>query len=216
MIENAPSSEDRPRRPLAALAALLVIVVLAVLVGQAVSWAAAPQPPRAFVGCKTAPQMGPRLYAGPPARCIDANKPYSAKLRTSKGDISVVFLVGSAPETVNNFIVLAVNGYFNGLRFFRTADWYVQNGDPLENGRGGPGYVLPDEPSSDRWTPGSLGMARTAAGVSGGQFFVTRQQWPGGDPTIAYNHFATVTVGFEIIGQLTTDDRILAVDVRPG
>lgn len=205
------------RAPIGALAVVLVLIVLAAAVGVGLAWAANPTPGAAFAKCQTAPQLAPHVYKSAPATCIDLNKPYSATILTSKGDITVTFLVGSAPITVNNFIVLAVNGYFNGQRFFQVQDWFAQSGDPTDTGHGGPGYLLPDEPApDDTWVPGSVGMARFPDGVSGGQFFITKAGWPGGNPTTAYNHFATVTIGFDIVGQLTSDDRILRVDVKKG
>jgi cyclophilin family peptidyl-prolyl cis-trans isomerase len=205
------------RLPAGGLLVLLVLVAAVAAAGVGVAWAANPAPTGAFAKCRTAPQVAPRVYKAAPAMCIDTNKPYSATILTTKGDVRVAFLVGSAPITVNNFIVLAVNGYYNGLRFFQITDWYLQTGDPLNNGRGGPGYTLPEEPApDDAWAPGSLGMARLPEGISGGQAFITKQPWPGGNPTIAYNHFATVSLGFDILAQLTTDDRILRIDVKRG
>jgi cyclophilin family peptidyl-prolyl cis-trans isomerase len=64
--------------------------------------------------------------------------------------------------------------------------------------------------------PGSLGYARTPEGLNGGQFFITKQAWPGGDPQIPYNHFATVTLGFDVVQQLTSSDRITRIEVKQG
>jgi len=205
------------RAPIGALAVVLVLSVPTVAAGVGLAWAANPTPAGPFAKCKTAPQLAPRLYKAPPATCIDLNKPYSATILTTKGSITVIFLVGATPVTVNNFIVLAVNGYFAGQRFFQVADWYAQSGDPTNSGRGSPGYGLADEPApNDSWAPGSVGMARFPSGISGSQFFITKSAWPGGNPTTAYNHFATVTLGFDVVGQLATDDRILRVDVKKG
>jgi len=196
---------------------VLVIIVLAAAAGVGLAWAANPTPNGPFTKCKTAPLVAPHQYRSAPPTCIDLNKPYSATILTSKGSITVSFLVGATPVSVNNFIVLAVNGFYTGDRFFRVEDWYGQTGDPTNTGRGGPGYGLPDEPApNDAWVPGSLGMARFPDGVSGSQFFITKAPWPGGNPSLAYNHFATVTLGFDIVGQLTTDDRILRIDVKKG
>ena len=210
-----PTQPVPARVPIGSLAVVLVLIVLAAAAGVGLAWAANPTPNGPFTKCKTAPLLAPHQYKAAPATCIDLNKPYAATMLTSKGNITVTFLVGAAPVTVNNFIVLAVNGYFTGQRFFQATDWYVQSGDPTNSGRGGPGYGLPDEPApADAWVPGSMGMARFPAGVSGSQFFITKSAWPGGNPAQAYNHFATVTVGFDIVGQLTTDDRILRIDVK--
>jgi cyclophilin family peptidyl-prolyl cis-trans isomerase len=204
-------------RPWQALAISGLVVAIVIGAGAAIDWAARPHPPAAFAKCRTATQLAPDLYSGPPRMCIDPKATYNGTIKTTKGDITFVFLTKSTPKTVNNFVVLAENGYFNGQAFWRVEDWVVQSGDPLSNGRGGPGYTLPEEPPSkgDQWVPGSLGMARFPDGtISGSQFFLLKQSWPGGDPTTVYNHFATVTLGFDVVGQLTTSDRILSVEIK--
>lgn len=214
MIQSTTSAALPTRVPLASLAVLAVLVVVAVAAGAAVGWAANPAPRGAFAACHLAPRTGPHSFAGPPATCIDRTRNYSATITTTKGSVGIVFLTATAPVTVNNFIALAVNGYFTGQSFFRSADWYVQGGDPTDSGRGGPGYLLPDEAGDDKWVPGALGMARLGGqGVSGSQFFITKAEFPGGGPGAAYNHFATVTVGFDVVQSLGAGDRILGVEV---
>ncbi len=196
------------------MAAIAAVALVAILAGQALTFAMRPQPASAFSSCRTAREVAPRAYAAPPAMCIDPKRTYSATIQTTKGNITVTFLTSVAPKTVNNFIVLAVNGYYNGMRFYRHGAFYWQTGDPNEDGTGGPGYLVPDEDtSSEPFVPGSLGMARMPDGLNGGQFFVTTDSWPGSGPPAAFNHFATVTLGNDILGQLTTSDRILKVDV---
>lgn len=199
------------------LALLIVGVLVAVVIGAGIGLtaAASPAPAGAFSGCKPATEIASRQYSGPPATCISTKRGYSATINTTKGKLTVVMLVTNAPVTVNNFIVLAVNGYYTGLPFWRVEDWVVQTGDPTGTGHGGTGYSLPEEATAvDPWVPGSLGMARPVGGpINGGQFFITKTAWPGGDPTIIYNHFATVTIGFDIVQQLTTTDRITGITV---
>ena len=206
-----------PMRPLPAVGITLLVVAAVVAGGIGLDWAAHPAPGGAFAACKTGPKLAPNLYSAPPPMCIDPSKTYNGTIKTTKGDFSFVFLASAAPKTTNNFIVLALNGYYNGLTFFRSEDWVVQGGDPENDGRGGPGYTLPPEAPApgDRWVPGAMGMARFPGdGISGSQFFVLKGSWPGGDPTTPYNHFATVTLGFDIVGQLTPGDRILRVEVK--
>jgi cyclophilin family peptidyl-prolyl cis-trans isomerase len=204
-------------RPLPALAIVLVVVVALVAGGIGVNMILHPQPTGAFAGCKTARELSPKVYTGPPPMCIDPKKAYNGTINTTKGSFSFTLLTKAAPRTVNNFIVLAVNGYFDGLTFFRVEDWVVQTGDPQNDGRGGPGYQLPPEPPppGDRWVPGAMGMARFPGdGISGSQFFILKTAWPGGTPNTVYNHFATITLGFDVVGQLTTTDRILGVQIK--
>ncbi len=204
-------------RPVVALAISALVVALVIGAGLGIDWVLGPHPGPAFARCRTAPQLAPNLYSGPPPMCIDTRANYTGTLKTTKGDITISFLTKQAPKTVNNFIVLAENGFFGGQAFWRSQDWVIQSGDPLANGHGGPGYTLPEEPAAadEQWPPGSIGMARFPDGtISGSQFFILRQAWQGGNPTAAYNHFATVTLGFDIVGQLDTSDRILSVEIK--
>jgi hypothetical protein len=124
---------------------VVVALLVAVAVGSGLSldWSAHPAAQGGLGQCRTQTQLGPRLYAGPPPTCIDSGKSYGGTIVTTKGSISFVFLTGSTPKTANNFVALATNGYFNGLKFFNPQPWVVESGDPRNNGRGGPGYTLP-------------------------------------------------------------------------
>lgn len=202
--------------PGAAAAISLTLIALVVLAGIGLNLALQPNRTGAFKNCVPNRKLAPHLYAGPPAMCLDLNRNYNATIVTTKGDISVVFSVGTAPQTVNNFIVLALDGYYNGLPFFDKQSWVEQAGDPQGDGRGGPGYSLPPEVDpNDHWQPGSLGMARMPGGgpISGGQFFITTDNWAGGTPEVAYNHFATITLGFDVAQNLANGDRIVRIEV---
>jgi len=206
-------------RPAVAVGIAVLVVGLVIAGGLGIDLAVRPHPPAAFARCQTASQLAPGVYTAPPKMCIDPKATYDGTMKTTKGDITFVFLTKSAPKTVNNFIVLAENGYFNGLPFWRAEDWVVQSGDPLGTGRGGPGYSIESEPTAadEQWQPGSLGMARFPDGtISGSQFFILKSAWKGGNPAAEYNHFATVTLGFDIVSQLTTSDRILSVEIKRG
>ncbi len=213
----APEEPPLPMRAPAALAIALVVIALTVAAGVGLNWAAQAKRPPEFANCHLATQLAPGRFAGPPAMCIDAKKDYSAVLSTSKGDIQLTFSK-SAPITVNNFIVLAVNGYFNGQHFFAVQDWIVQAGDPQANGSGGPGYTLPPEPlgKDEHLTPGAMGMARFPDGsLSGSQYFILRGPWPGSEPTTVYNRFATVSgAGLSVVSQLDASDRITQIKIE--
>src|SRR2546422_11322442 len=111
----------------------------------------------------------------PPPTVIDATKGYSITVHTSRGDFVIALVEPKvAPQTVNNFVYLAQNHFYDGLTFHRVVPGFVvQGGDPLGNGTGGPAYKLPDESNPSKWPPGTLGMASSAAGVSGAQVFIT-------------------------------------------
>jgi cyclophilin family peptidyl-prolyl cis-trans isomerase len=198
----------------------IVVAILAAVVAAGVGASAAVQPyltgPTA--NCHPSRQLAPRTYAAPPPMCIDVKRNYTATITTTKGKIAVLMTPSQAPQTVNNFVVLAANNYYNGLRFWRIEDWVVQTGDPRDTGRGGPGYNLPEERNTQQWAPGSVGMARPVGGpVNGSQFFITKGTWPGGGPgDIVYNRFGTVVLGFDILSQLTADDRVLGITIQSG
>jgi cyclophilin family peptidyl-prolyl cis-trans isomerase len=211
---------DGPREPVppipwASLAGLAVIVALVAGAGYALGRAVMVQPSGAFKNCHTATQLGPHSFTGVPKLCIDTSKTYLAKVSTTAGEVDIVMPAADAPVTVNNFIVLAVNGYYTGLTFHRATSWVVQGGDPLGDGHGGPGYTLPAEPNSGTWTADAVGMARDPDGkVNGSQFFILVTDWPNGGPgDTPFNHFGTVLGGTQIVSQLKPGDRILAVSI---
>lgn len=116
-------------------------------------------------------------YRQAPAMQIDPNKQYLATFHTSKGDFAVELFVKQAPVTVNNFVFLARDGFYNGTTFHRVIQGFMaQGGDPTGTGTGGPGYQFADEQSAlalqhDR--PGILSMANAGRNTNGSQFFVT-------------------------------------------
>jgi peptidyl-prolyl cis-trans isomerase B (cyclophilin B) len=108
---------------------------------------------------------------------IDPNKNYVAHFKTNKGEFDIQLHAKQAPITVNNFVFLAKDGFYDGLKFHRViSDFMVQGGDPLGNGTGGPGYKWNDEPSAlqlKHTGPGVLSMANAGANTNGSQFFIT-------------------------------------------
>jgi cyclophilin family peptidyl-prolyl cis-trans isomerase len=118
-----------------------------------------------------------KQYANPPAMQIDPKRKYAAVLHTVKGDIKIELLAAQAPVTVNNFVFLARDGFYNGTTFHRVIGGFmVQGGDPTGTGSGGPGYRFNDERSAleiphDR--EGILSMANAGPNTNGSQFFIT-------------------------------------------
>ena len=199
------------------IALLVMAALIAVVIGSGVLVRRAlEQPvPAALAGCKTSVQTGPREYLGPQPMCITAAQKLTATITTSQGDVVVQLHPEIAPVTVNNFVVLAIHGYYNGLVFWKAEDWVVQGGDPRGNGTGGPGYDLPEEPSNDAWDVGALGMARAPGGpVNGSQFFIEKAAWPGGGPTAVYNRFGTVTSGMDKVQALGVTDTINSITIK--
>jgi cyclophilin family peptidyl-prolyl cis-trans isomerase len=210
--------EAPPPRGRQAWLALLVMAVLIAAVaggGLLIKHAIEPVVPAALANCATSTQIAPHEFIGPQPMCITAAQKLQATITTSQGDIVVQLHPEVAPVTVNNFVVLAVHGYYNGLGFWKAEDWVVQGGDPRGDGRGGPGYNLPDETTTTPWELGAVGMARVPGGaVNGSQFFIEKADWPPPGPTAAYNRFGTVTSGMEKAQVLSVTDTILSVTIK--
>jgi peptidyl-prolyl cis-trans isomerase B (cyclophilin B) len=151
----------------------------------------------------------------PPPNVIYPSKRYSVTVHTSRGDFTIALVDPKvAPQTVNNFVWLAQNHYYDGLTFHRVvAGFVVQGGDPLGNGTGGPNYKLPDESNPSKWPRGTAGMASSAAGVSGSQFFITLGDAPFLATNGVYNHFGEVTSGMDVVDKIQVGDTMRSLDV---
>ncbi len=203
-------------RPWAPILVMAILVVAALGSGLLIDRALHAPAPAALAGCQTSTQIGPRHYLGPEPICITATNKYTATVNTTQGAIVIQLHPEIAPVTVNNFVVLAINGYYNGLTFWKSEDWVVQAGDPRGDGTGGPGYNLPDEPnSSPPWDLGAVGMARVPGGtVNGSQFFIEKAAWPGTGPAAVYNRFGTVISGLEKAQILQVTDTITSITIK--
>ena len=151
----------------------------------------------------------------PPPTVIDLAKKYSATVHTNRGDF-VIALVDPkvAPQTVNNFVYLSQNHYYDGLTFHRVEPGFVvQGGDPLGTGTGGPNYKLPNETNPSTWPRGTAGMASSPAGVSGSQFFITIGDAPFLASGGVYNHFGQVTSGIDVLDKIKKGDKMTSIDI---
>jgi cyclophilin family peptidyl-prolyl cis-trans isomerase len=165
----------------------------------------------------------PKQWATPPAMSIDPKKTYQAVLHTDKGDITLQLHADKVPKTVNNFVFLAQEGFYNNTIFHRIiADFMVQGGDPTGTGRGGPGYRFADEfhPSLKHDKPGVLSMANAGANTNGSQFFITHvpTSWLDNKHSV----FGQVTGGMDVLNSIPPRDpqrpeypgvKILSVDI---
>lgn len=118
----------------------------------------------------------PKKYSKYPDMVIDPSKTYSARIDTDKGVIELDLFADRAPKTVNNFVFLSREGFYDGLIFHRViSDFMIQGGCPNGDGRGGPGYTWPDEASALAipHEKGSLSMANAGRNTNGSQFFIT-------------------------------------------
>ena len=155
-------------------------------------------------------------FDSPPPLVIDPNATYEALLVTERGDIRLRLFASEAPLTVNNFVFLAEQGFYDETTFHRVLeDFMAQAGDPTGTGRGGPGYMFRDETDNgltfDR--PGLLAMANAGPNTNGSQFFITfaPTPWLDGNHTI----FGEVIAGAEVLGQITRRDPAAGA-VTPG
>jgi cyclophilin family peptidyl-prolyl cis-trans isomerase len=216
-VEPDELEAPAPRGGQAWLTLLVIAILVAVAVGSGllINHALQPVVPAALANCATSAQIAPHQYVGPQPMCITANQKLQATITTTQGDIVIQLHPEVAPVTVNNFVVLASHGYYNGLVFWKAEDWVVQTGDPRGDGRGGPGYNLPDEPQATPWELGAVGMARVPGGsVNGSQFFIQKASWPGSGPTAVYNRFGTVTSGLDKVQVLSSSDAITSVTIK--
>ncbi len=153
-----------------------------------------------------APTLAPRrTYSAPPPMVIDPTKTYYATIETEKGPVRAVLFAQDAPKTVNNFVFLARDGFYNGTTFSRVIKGELaQGGDPVGDGRGGPGYYLEPEVSAHQVVPGALVMAQEDGRVSGSQFFIPFRPMP--DLDGKYTVFGQVVSGLDVLQSLTPRD----------
>jgi cyclophilin family peptidyl-prolyl cis-trans isomerase len=141
-----------------------------------------------------------KTYPAPPPLVIDAARRYRARIVTALGDIVAELYADKAPQTVNNFVFLAREGYYDGVTFHRVIRGFMaQGGDPTGTGRGGPGYTFADEfdPSLRHDREGTLSMANAGPGTNGSQFFITH----GPTPHLDDHHtvFGRVVEGMDVV-----------------
>jgi cyclophilin family peptidyl-prolyl cis-trans isomerase len=141
-----------------------------------------------------------KQWSSPPAFALDGSKKYSATIKTNLGDMTADLFVGDAPQTANNFVFLAREGFYDGVVFHRIISGFmVQTGDPTGTGRGGPGYRFRDELSGPQgYEPGTLAMANAGPNTQGSQFFICHGPRAERLPK-NYSIFGKVTAGLEVL-----------------
>lgn len=151
-----------------------------------------------------------------PPMIIDTGKEYTATIKTEKGDILVQLYPDKAPLTVNSFVFLAREGWFNNVTFHRVLPGFVaQTGDPSGTGMGGPGYYFKNEISDLKFDrPGMVGMANSGPDSNGSQFFITFQAAPNLDGN--YTIFGEVIDGMDVLESLTARDPSQNMELPPG
>ncbi len=146
-------------------------------------------------------------YASPPEMVIDTSTSYTATIRTNKGDITAKLFADEAPNTVNNFVFLAREGFYDGVIFHRVIEGFmIQGGDPTGTGTGGPGYKFADELEASRkygYKMGTLAMANAGPNTNGSQFFVTHVDY--GLPP-QYSVFGKAIDGLDVVDDIATTE----------
>jgi peptidyl-prolyl cis-trans isomerase B (cyclophilin B) len=161
--------------------------------------------------------MSDKQWNSPPAMEIDLHKTYRITMETDKGDLELELYPEYAPKTVNNFVFLAHEGFYDGLVFHRVIrDFMIQGGDPTGTGRGGPGYKFEDEVAENPLghETGVISMANAGPNTNGSQFFITHSPQPHLDGM--HTVFGKVVEGQEVVNAIQQGDRILKVIVMKG
>ena len=158
--------------------------------------------------------MAQPQWAAPPAMQIDATKNYSVSIETSRGTIELELYPQHAPQTVNNFVFLAGQGFYDGVKFHRVIDdFMIQTGDPTGTGRGGPGYRFGDECKNNplKHERGVISMANAGPNTNGSQFFITHiaTDWLDGKHTV----FGQVREGQDVVNAVKQGDTLKSVTI---
>jgi peptidyl-prolyl cis-trans isomerase B (cyclophilin B) len=166
------------------------------------------------LGCNKSESANGKHWDSAPAMSIDKAKKYTATMVTQRGTVVMELNAAAAPISVNNFVFLARNGFYDGLKFHRVEPGFViQGGDPEGTGEGGPGYTIPDEKSGLLHDDGALAMAKTAAPNSAGsQFYITLGAQHSLDA--GYTVFGKVTSGIEVTRLIAKHDTITKITIE--
>lgn len=154
---------------------------------------------------QTKPEVKKMQWDSPPEMTIDTGKKYTAIIETEKGNLVIELFADDVPRTVNNFVFLAREGYYDGTTFHRVLpDFMAQGGDPTGTGSGGPGYRFDDEFTSHKHQAGTLSMANSGPNTNGSQFFITYvpTDWLDGRHSV----FGQLVEGMDVLKSLTPRD----------
>lgn len=155
-----------------------------------------------------------KQWTTPPAMQIDPKKSYTATIETARGNIVIELYPQNAPKTVNNFVFLAKEGFYDGVLFHRVIkDFMIQGGDPTGTGRGGPGYKFEDETKGNplKHGTGFLSMANAGPNTNGSQFFITHAPQPHLDGK--HTVFGKVIEGQSVVDAIKQGDSMTKVTI---
>jgi cyclophilin family peptidyl-prolyl cis-trans isomerase len=204
-MEASPESPDRRWIILAAFAAVAVVVVGAILIGRS-GGDDEDSKTAGAEGCKQVPEPEPKQVSfKKPEQTVDKGEEVSARIETSCGEFTIALDSERAPKTVNSFVFLSEEGFYDGLAFHRIVPGFViQGGDPLGDGTGGPGYSVDEKPPANlAYTKGIVAMAKSSAeppGRSGSQFYVVTGADAGLPPEYAL--VGKVSEGMDVVDRI--------------
>jgi len=159
--------------------------------------------------------MSAKQWSSAPDMAIDPAKKYTATIATDKGDMVIELFADKTPKTVNNFVFLAREGFYDNITFHRViGDFMAQGGDPTGTGRGGPGYKFGDEfhPELRHDKPGILSMANAGPGTNGSQFFITHVPTP--HLNNKHSVFGQVTEGMDVLMAVGVGTKISTITIN--
>ena len=160
-----------------------------------------------------APMNKPMSYSAPPPMTIDTSKQYTATIETVKGNIVLELFASDVPVTVNNFVFLAREGFYNGTTFHRVIPGFMaQGGDPTETGTGGPGYSFADEFTKHTHVTGALSMANAGPNTNGSQFFITYT--PQHHLDGKHSVFGQLLSGMDVLKAIENGDTIVQITIE--
>jgi peptidyl-prolyl cis-trans isomerase B (cyclophilin B) len=151
----------------------------------------------------------------PPEMVIDPDKEYKVEMETNRGTIQLELYPQHAPKTVNNFVFLTREGFYDGVSFHRVIDDFViQGGDPTGTGRGGPGYKFEDELEGNplKHETGAISMANAGPNTNGSQFFITHSPQPHLDGK--HTVFGKVVSGMDVVNEIEAGDKMIGVTAK--
>jgi peptidyl-prolyl cis-trans isomerase B (cyclophilin B) len=155
----------------------------------------------------------PKTYSAPPPMTIDTSKQYTATIQTEKGNLVLELFASDVPITVNNFVFLARDGFYDGTTFHRVEPGFVaQGGDPTGTGTGTPGYQFDDEITDHTHVTGALSMANSGANTNGCQFFITYA--PQHHLDGHYSVFGQLIEGMDVLERIEQGDVMIRINIE--
>ena len=152
-------------------------------------------------------------YSSPPPMIIDTSKQYTATIETKKGDLVLELFASDVPATVNNFVFLVREGFYDGTTFHRVIPGFMaQGGDPTGTGSGGPGYTFADEFTEHTHATGALSMANAGSNTNGSQFFITYA--PQHHLDGKHSVFGRLIKGTDVLRNIEQGDRIIRITIE--